>query len=98
MADDGSDAATIPEWWDSLQQAKDWIYAESRRGGGRRGGGRRGGATTASKSTEPMVTRSGANASRPMVLFSNTEFSESNDDDFNASKQGDEDAKDDWMH
>ena len=64
-----------------------------------------GGATTAPQSTEPMVTRSGANASRPMVLSSNTEFSESNDDDlhnsdddFNASKQSDEDAKNDWMH
>ena len=67
---------------------------ERGRGEGRREEGRRERATTASQSTEPMITRSGANVSRPMVLSSNTEFSESNDndlhnsdDDFNASNR-----------
>lgn len=57
-----------------------------------------------------MITRSGANASMPMELFSNTESSDaeandegdgfnnlpesSNDENFHASKQGDEEPED----
>ena len=76
----------------------------------------RGGATTStvSQPTISMITRSGANVSMPMELFSNTEFSDaevsdegdgfnnlpesSSDEDFHASKQGDEDANDEWIH
>ena len=66
--------------------------------------------SAASRPPTPMMTRSGANASKPVELSSNTESTESgdddvgnpphisSDDDFNASKQGDEDRLDEWMN
>lgn len=71
----------------------------------------RGGAVT-SMTTTSIVTRSGTTASAPMELSSNTESSDaevsgdgfnnlpesSSDEDFNASRHGDEDAEDDWMY
>ena len=63
--------------------------------------------TTISQFTTLMITRADANASRLMELFNNIEFSDdgsfnllhgSEDDNFNVSKQGDENAEDVWMY
>ena len=51
--------------------------------------------TIVSQFTASMITRSDANVSRFMLLIDNIE---SNDDDFNVSKQNDENAKKNEMH
>ena len=84
-----------------------------RGGASTRGRSTRGRGAVAASATTSMITRSGANASMPMELSSNTESSDaevndegdgfnnlpesSSDEDFHASKQGDEEAEDEWM-
>ena len=50
--------------------------------------------TAVSRPPTSITTRSGDNAARSMILFNNTESSQdSSDDEFDASKQGDENVK-----
>ena len=81
---------------------------ESRGRGEKSCGEKRRGATIASQST-PMNLRSGANATHPMELSSNTKsgisssdgpsnfLQDSSNDDFNISKESNEDLRDEYM-